>query len=237
MSRITGLLKWICQRGVNTASGDTFSMVGPVHFQPLRLELEQVKEYISGLVLNAGCGERDISDVLRTLGASEVINYDIHSSIPGAVTGSLAHTPFASAGFDTIFCNAVLEHVPDIHRVMSELTRILKPGGYLIVGMPFLQPYHQCPTDFRRYTREGLIELGELYRLQCRAILPVHTIAQTLGWIAWEWAKEKGRLRMMLVFPLIWLATRLYYRTDPALTDNANTYQAIYRKPLVSTDV
>ncbi len=36
-------------------------------------------------------------------------------------------------------CNAVLEHVPKIDRVMSELARVLKIGGYLICAVPFLQ--------------------------------------------------------------------------------------------------
>ncbi len=230
MGRILNLIRKITQRGVNVASGSAFSMVGPVHFQPLDSELEQVRHYIGGMTLNAGCGERDISAILVGFGAESVVNYDIQPGISGAITGSLAKMPFAPDSFDTIFCNAVLEHVPAIDRVMQELTRVLKPGGMMIVSIPFLQPYHQCPTDFRRYTREGLVELGELHGLTCKEILPVHSITQTLGWIAWEWAKEKGRLRMVLVFPLVWLSTRLFYKTDPAVQNNANTYQVIYTR-------
>lgn len=204
--------------------------VGPVHFQPLQYELDQVKKYFNGKVMNAGCGNRDLTAILKEYGATEVVNYDIESTIPGAIIGSLVETPFQDNEFDSIICNAVLEHVPLIDRVMSELARTLKPGGHLVVGVPYLQPYHQNPTDFRRYTREGLIELGELHGLTTVEVLPVHTIAQTLGWIAWEYALERGGIRPYVVYPIVWLATRLFHRTDMALKNNANTFQAIYTK-------
>ena len=76
--------------------------MGPVHFQPLARELKQVCQYIRGKVLNAGCGNRDLGDILRSFGAGEIINYDIESSIPGAIRGSLTATPFALGEFDTI---------------------------------------------------------------------------------------------------------------------------------------
>jgi SAM-dependent methyltransferase len=212
------------------ANSFQFARVGPVHFQPLEWELQQVERYVSGRVLNAGCGNRDIGSIVSQFGGSELVNYDIESTIPGAILGSLVDAPFPNDSFDTIVCNAVLEHVPAIERVMSELARVLKPGGYLIAGVPYLQPYHLNPTDFRRYTRDGLEELGQIHGLRTVEILPVHTIAQTLGWIAWEWAKEKAGWRPYVVYPLVWSATRLFNRTDLALRNNANTYQAIYTK-------
>lgn len=192
--------------------------------------MQQVHKYCTGKVLNAGCGNRDLGDILRGFGAGEIVNYDIDSEIPGAVRGSLLQTPFADGEFDTIICNAVLEHVPEIDRVMRELTRVLKPGGYFVAAVPYLQPYHRNPTDFRRYTSEGLEEIGRLHGLRTVEILPLHSIAQTLGWIAWEWAKEKGGWRVAAVFPIVWLSTRLFHRTDMKLRRNANTFQAVYTK-------
>jgi SAM-dependent methyltransferase len=201
-----------------------------VHFQPLEMEVKAVSAYLKGRVLNAGCGARDLTDLLKSFGATEVVNYDIVSPIPGAIIGSLTNTPFADGEFDSIFCNAVLEHVPEIDKVMSELARTLKRGGYLISGVPFLQPYHLNPTDYRRYTRDGLKEIGERHGLKTVDILPVHTIAQTLGWIAWEWALEKRGWRPSVVYPLVWLATRLSYKSDLMVKNNANTFQIVYLK-------
>jgi SAM-dependent methyltransferase len=204
---------------------------GPVHFQPLSSEIDQVSGHLRGVLLNAGCGNRDIADLVLPHGVTKVVNYDIKSDIPGAVLGTLTDLTFESNTFDTIFCNAVLEHVADIHRVMGEFRRVLKPGGRLVVGVPFLQPFHADPTDFRRYTADGLRELGALHDLETLEVLPVHSIAQTLGWIAWSYAQERGGWRPYVVFPLVWLSTRLSYRTDFKLMRNANTFQAVYRKP------
>ncbi len=212
------------------ANSYQYARVGPVHFQPLQWELDQVSKYVKGRAMNAGCGNRDIGDILRGFGATEVVNYDIESTIPGAVIGSLVDIPLESNSFDCIFCNAVLEHVPLIDKVMAELSRVLKPGGFFIAGVPYLQPYHQNPTDFRRYTQEGLREIGEIHGLETVEIIPVHTIAQTLGWIAWEYAKERGGIRPHIVYPLVWLATRFSNKTDFKLKNNANTLQAIYTK-------
>ena len=203
---------------------------GPVHFQSLEMELDQVKQHFSGQTLNAGCGNRDISAILLNLGADHVVNYDIESSIPNAQIGPLKETPFSSGQFDTIFCNAVLEHVPEVSKVMTEMVRILKPDGKIIAAIPFLQPFHLAPTDYRRYTRDGLVELGQMHDLRHLEIIPVHNITQTLGWIAWEWAKEKGRLQKILVYPLIWLSTRVFYKTDFSVTNNANAYQIVFAK-------
>jgi ubiquinone/menaquinone biosynthesis C-methylase UbiE len=52
----------------------------------------------------------------------------------------------------------VVEHVANPAAVVAELYRVIEPGGHLI-ARPFLQPEHKVPTDFQRYTRDGLIDL------------------------------------------------------------------------------
>lgn len=207
------------------------SRSGPVHFQPLEWELAPVARYFRGRVLNAGCGERDISGWLESVGATELTSYDIASSLPGAVIGSLEAMPFDDARFDTILCNAVLEHVEHAEAVVGELARVLRPGGHAVLAVPFLQPYHECPRDFRRYTKEGLVALGEAAGLRLVAVNPVHSAAQTIGWILWEIACEKGRLMRALTWPLVYVWTRLSLRTDKAITRNANTYQIVFQRP------
>jgi len=44
--------------------------------------------------------------------------------------------PLEDNSYDVIFCNHVLEHVKDDHRCMTELYRILKPGGFAILQIP-----------------------------------------------------------------------------------------------------
>ena len=170
--------------------------IGPVHFQTLEQELAPVTHYLTGHVLNAGAGARDIGPYLRRAGATQVTRYDLESSDPEVVIGPLEDIAFPDATFDSVLCNAVLEHVTDVDQAIHELARVVRPGGNLVVAIPFLQPYHACPGDYRRYTADGLAALGRSAGLEVVGILPVHSIAQTLGWILWEWALEKGgRLR------------------------------------------
>ena len=66
--------------------------------------------------------------------------------------------PFVSASFDIVVSQALLEHVSDYRRVLGELSRVLKPGGLVYVSIPFMQPYHSSPSDFRRFTVRGIEE-------------------------------------------------------------------------------
>jgi hypothetical protein len=140
--------------------------------------------------------------------------------------------PFEDATFDSVLCNAVLEHVSNAEDSMRELARVVRPNGHVVVAVPFLQPFHACPTDFRRYTSDGLVELGRRAGLDVVCVLPVHSIAQTLGWILWEYAQEKGgRIRRSVAWAVAYAATRLWNSTDTTLVRNANTFQAVFRRP------
>lgn len=44
--------------------------------------------------------------------------------------------PFADASFDAVICSEVLEHIPDYRQVLSEIHRVLKPGGRLCASVP-----------------------------------------------------------------------------------------------------
>jgi SAM-dependent methyltransferase len=213
-----------------TASGA--ARAGPVQFQPIREEIGQLKGQIAGAVLNAGCGNYDITDLLKSLGAASVTNVDIATTIPGAIQSSLEAIPLDDDSFDTVFCNAVLEHVAPLEPVMAELVRVAKPGGRLVLAIPFLQPYHESPTDFRRFTADGMRQLGERHGLTLVMMQPVHSIAQTLGWILWEHLGDtRARFWQLFWWPIIWIATRIWRRGDRVALRAANTIQAVFEKP------
>jgi SAM-dependent methyltransferase len=67
-----------------------------------------------------------------------------------------AKLPFLDATFDTVLLLEVLEHVADAPAVLDEIARVLKPGGRLLLSVPFLYPLHDAPHDYRRYTAPGL---------------------------------------------------------------------------------
>jgi SAM-dependent methyltransferase len=99
-------------------------------------------------VLNVGGGPTRYSENEITLNLRPFVNVD--------VVGDAHNIPFDGETFDSIVCNSVLEHVHDSERVVVEMLRVLRPGGYLYAEVPYIFFFHGYPNDFRRYTREGL---------------------------------------------------------------------------------
>lgn len=65
----------------------------------------------------------------------------------------LTNIPVEDCRFDFIICNQVLEHLPEPLDALSELRRVLKPGGRAIFTVPFFYEEHEQPFDFYRYTQ------------------------------------------------------------------------------------
>ena len=63
--------------------------------------------------------------------------------------------PFFDSEFDLVIIQAVLEHVIDPEKVISEIYRVLSDFGHVYAETPFMQPVHEGAYDFRRYTCMG----------------------------------------------------------------------------------
>ena len=63
---------------------------------------------------------------------------------------------FADDTFDALYCNAILEHVPEPTRAVAEFLRVLKPGATVWIEVPMTYPYHEAPKDYWRVTPDGL---------------------------------------------------------------------------------
>jgi SAM-dependent methyltransferase len=71
----------------------------------------------------------------KRLGHLEYVTTDLNSPL-AAVRADICDLPFADNRFDIILCNHVLEHIPDHHKALSELYRVMKPGGWGIFQVP-----------------------------------------------------------------------------------------------------
>lgn len=71
----------------------------------------------------------------------------------------LTDIPVADESYDGVLLTQVIEHVPDPRRVLSELHRVLKPGGRLWLTGPLFYAEHEQPHDYYRYTQFGLRHL------------------------------------------------------------------------------
>ncbi len=123
--------------------------------------LEEFFPTLSREVLDVGCGRKPYRHLvpaekyvgleldtpeLRDLGAA-----DIYYS-----GGDL---PVAAESFDAVICSQVLEHIFTPMEFLQEIRRVLRPGGSLLLAVPFAWDEHSQPYDFGRYSSFGLNHL------------------------------------------------------------------------------
>ena len=100
----------------------------------------------------------DLGSDTRKL-TKHTINLDIHIFSNVNVVGNGHLLPFKNQTFDVVICQAVLEHVRQPSVVIKEIQRVLRLNGTIYVEIPFLQGYHADPTDYYRFTIQGIEEL------------------------------------------------------------------------------
>ena len=78
------------------------------------------------------------------------------------IISDIANIPVKDDAFDFILCSEVLEHVESPEKTISELCRVIKPGGQLLITAPFNSYYHQTPyfflTGFSKYWYRKIAE-------------------------------------------------------------------------------
>ena len=79
--------------------------------------------------------------------------------------------PLRNDTFDIVILSNVLEHTYDFSNLLSEINRVLKPGGIILIAVPFIIKLHQQPYDFYRYTEYALEKmLSESKFKDCKII-------------------------------------------------------------------
>ena len=87
------------------------------------------------------------------------VTADLESPL-AKVKMDIHHMPFGDNAFEVVLCNHVLEHVADDIQAMKEIARVLKPGGFAILQVPFFHPIPEKtfsdPSVTDRKSREKL---------------------------------------------------------------------------------
>ncbi|HSP37557.1 MAG TPA: methyltransferase domain-containing protein [Frankiaceae bacterium] len=120
--------------------------------------LTRHRHLVSGRLLDSGCGNQPYREWYEPL-VDHVVALDAVEADGVNVLGFADRLPFRDASFDTVLATEVLEHVENAERAADELFRVLRPGGNVLVTVPYLYPTHEAPHDFRRFTHFGLADL------------------------------------------------------------------------------
>jgi SAM-dependent methyltransferase len=124
----------------------------------LREEAERAaRDFGRFRVLDVGCGPKPYLPFFERQ-ASEYVGVDVDN--PAAeLTGAVEALPVEDASFDVVLCTQVLEHAADPARAVSELARVVAPGGRVLASTHGVQVYHPSPEDLWRWTHTGLERL------------------------------------------------------------------------------
>jgi SAM-dependent methyltransferase len=125
----------------------------------LRDEARRAAErYGSYRVLDVGCGVKPYYPFFRHA-ASEYVGVDVVENAAADLHGSVEELPVPDASFDVVLCTQVLEHTIDPQQAVSELRRVLAPGGRVLASTHGVEVYHPSPEDHWRWTHTGLERL------------------------------------------------------------------------------
>jgi SAM-dependent methyltransferase len=106
-------------------------------------------------MLDVGCGDKPYYPLFATA-TSEYIGADVVDGPKVDVVCPLEHLAFPDTHFDTVLCSQVLEHVREPVTALREIARVLRPSGVLLASTHGTYPYHPHPTDYWRWTQDGL---------------------------------------------------------------------------------
>lgn len=162
---------------------DAFSSLADIHHILQKQALITVAPSAHGRLLDVGCGNKpwrslfapyvnlyqgvEYGETYSQTAASDAANPDQPDFFYDG-----RRLPFDDASYDTVVSFQVLEHTPTPQALVTEMARLLRPGGTLILSAPFSYREHEAPNDFFRFTSFGLSSLCTSAGLQVQQVVP-----------------------------------------------------------------
>ncbi|HQR30361.1 MAG TPA: class I SAM-dependent methyltransferase [Anaeromyxobacteraceae bacterium] len=152
-----------------------------------------------GTLLDVGCGQMPYRELIlaenpavtRYLGL-DLASSDVHDTRVADLHWDGRRIPLENGSVQSAMATEVLEHAFDPLTLLSEIHRVLEPGGAFFFTVPFLWPLHETPHDAYRYTPYSLrmhLERSGFVQVGLRSLGGWHaSMAQMIG----LWAVDAG---------------------------------------------
>lgn len=138
--------------------------------------LREIAAEARGVTLDIGCDQRPIEGFLPDGVLYFGLDYPMSGGMPRGgrpdILADAHRLPVASESIDTVTLVNVPEHLERPVVVLGEARRVLRPGGRVILQVPFLYPVHEAPRDFQRWTSYGLRALAKEVGFQVERMEP-----------------------------------------------------------------
>jgi len=168
---------------------------GPSEFHPNRSSenwllydcgdkaLVRLCDRIKGVVYDLGCGEMPYRGWVLQFADSYVgvdWSHSLHDLKADVLADLNAQLPIEDGVADTVISFSVLEHLREPEMMLTEAHRLLKPGGSIVLQVPFMWWVHEAPHDYFRFTRYGLE-----YLFRKAGFVEIEVSANTGFWAMW----------------------------------------------------
>lgn len=148
-----------------------FCIFEPFYFARYNLKknIKFLSDNIYGKTLDVGCGAKPYKKMFKN--SSNYIGIEIETELQkkrkiADYFYDGKKLPFEDESFDSIVTFQVFEHIFEPKDFLVEISRVLKPGGNILITVPFIWDEHEKPNDFGRYSSFGIKYLFESNNFQ-----------------------------------------------------------------------
>lgn len=167
------------------------------------------KHHMHGKLLDLGCGSKPYKDLFQVdqyIGVDIEVSGHDHTNENIDVFYDGKTIPFDDNTFDSVFSSETFEHIFNLSEILDEIKRVLKPGGKLMITIPFVWDEHEIPYDFARYTTYGLThileEKGFKIHVKTKTTYYVETIFQMSTAYLFQHVFPKNKILRITLTPL-----------------------------------
>lgn len=178
----------------DTLMGSQGSEMDDIIYNEHKVRYEFASQYVVGKkVLDIASGSGYGTSMLARAGAEEVTGIDIdREAVEEAekkyiqnnlkyMHGSAYHIPFSDSSVDLLVSFETIEHLKDYKKFLSEIRRVLKENGLLIISTPNKEIYQEKnPYHLKEFELGEFESLLKEYFPVCKILKQVNSVASTI---------------------------------------------------------